>query len=122
MSLPGEDAAGGQLSTGGMAADLGATDEEVDAIIAEMESGSDAGNEILSTIAKNMGVMAAAYLEEKMPPEASPLVEVASFKLVDGGWEATLHRTLDRGTSLDELGFLPEHFKPGTVVIVMEPR
>lgn len=112
----GEDAAGGSVPVGGMADDLGATEDEVDAIIAEMESGSEAGNEILSTIAK------AVAKHTGMPPEASLLVEVANFVLVDGGWKATLHKTLDRGTSLDELGFLPEHFKPGTVVIVLEPR
>ena len=99
-----------------MADDLGATEDEVDAIIAEMESGSEAGNEILSTIAK------AVAKHTGTPLAASPLVEVANFELVDGGWKATLHKTLDRGTTLDELGFLPADFKPGTIVIVMEPR
>lgn len=107
-----EDAAGGQISVGGMAADLDATDEEIDAIIAEMDSGSELGDVILKTIVDNMSAM----------PMESPLAVVDSFQLVDGGWRATMSGAIDREVVLDELVLSPKDFKPGTIVVVREPR
>lgn len=91
----GEDAAGGSVSVGGMACDLG----------------------------------------EKMPPENSPLVQVAHWEMAEEPQTEREKRTenptrywlgkltsADRETYLDELVFRPEHFAPGTVVIVLEPR
>lgn len=92
----GEDAAGGQISVGGMAHDLG----------------------------------------EKMPPENSSLMQVAHWEMGEEPqddfekrtqnptryWYGKINGGGDRETYLDELVFRPEFFKPGTIVIVLEPR
>lgn len=77
----------------------------------------------------------ATDLVERMPPDCSPLMQVAHWEMAEEPQTEREKRTQNptrywlgkltadsRETYLDELIFRPELFKPGTVVIVLEPR
>ena len=136
----GEDAAG-CVSVGGMAADLGhpvhAESQERDMLRAEIARLNLVIDEMASSLSKQ--TLKPAITERRMAEKTvntrgwkSSLVQVvALWELVkdqddeeagpgDLYWEGS-HTGLDREWRLDDLAFKPEHFKPGAVVIVMEP-